>query len=853
MAKMKRTAATSSASVPSTGSRASHLSAPLAAAVCLCAAVCLASCTVNGPESGSGQVPAQIRAGVGTKASGSLWTQDEIGVTVKSSPSSSMASKYANVPYKTDADGVGTATFTAEQGEIWFEDPSETVTFTAYAPYETSSDVATLPGTDADGIISRSTADYQDDQTKIDFMFASEQTASESSPTVNFVFAHKMSQIVFNIGAGVAVEADGDNGVASGSYTLTGLVHEGTFNVTTGETTTEEDVDGSGLELAQVCPSTTLTDSGSGDVTGVSYTVIAYPQNPSELTFSATVGGKPYSGTLPIPTSSEGGSGTDGFAAGYSYTYNLTVTETELIVEDCIIGDWIDADTEWGSYGPIGQFVYPDTEFTVIFNSAPSFGTSGYVRIYKTDDPDNPVDEINVADLQYEDEQISSSSTYNTAWDILYACPAGKSGRYRIVHYKSLEIDGSTLTIRPHSCVLDYATDYYITIDASVVEAMSFNGIAAGEWKFRTVDAPQSATDLTVGKTGYDVDCRTIQYALHYACQNDSSTDGDAAVTVTVEDGTYEEQLYLFGKKNLTIKGESGDRDKVTVQYSNDYYHTYGDGGSMASKPEVGSTVTSGGHSVTMFEDCDGLRLQSMTLKNTYSGSRVQSAVFTFISNSSSSGTTASFYGTSALVDCAIVGRQAVVMTEGFNWFSGCLIAGVVDYIWGYSKICLFEDCEIRSCKDLTTGSYKDIVMARAQNETDLGYVFLGCTLSTDTDAENDAYDVYLGRSTGSESYYDNAAFIGCTITTQKMMGWHVKGTTEAPNPNPLEATATSGWKYYGLTDYDATLVTNDVYSDKWEWMGYELQDEEVSDYESRSTIFATDANCPEGWYDDPD
>ena len=58
-----------------------------------------------------------------------------------------MENMYKNVKYSTTSTDVN-ATFTAEIGKgIFFQDATETVTFAAYAPYQTSAAANELPGT----------------------------------------------------------------------------------------------------------------------------------------------------------------------------------------------------------------------------------------------------------------------------------------------------------------------------------------------------------------------------------------------------------------------------------------------------------------------------------------------------------------------------------------------------------------------------------------------------------------------------------------------------------------------------------------------------------------------------------
>jgi pectin methylesterase-like acyl-CoA thioesterase len=47
--------------------------------------------------------------------------------------------------------------------------------------------------------------------------------------------------------------------------------------------------------------------------------------------------------------------------------------------------------------------------------------------------------------------------------------------------------------------------------------------------------------------------------------------------------------------------------------------------------------------------------------------------------------------------NCSLISWQDTFLCKGYVWVHNSLIAGHVDYIWGYPNACLFEDCEIRS------------------------------------------------------------------------------------------------------------------------------------------------------------
>ncbi|WP_229490247.1 pectinesterase family protein, partial [Pseudoduganella namucuonensis] len=120
--------------------------------------------------------------------------------------------------------------------------------------------------------------------------------------------------------------------------------------------------------------------------------------------------------------------------------------------------------------------------------------------------------------------------------------------------------------------------------------------------------APLEDGSLTVAADGSG-DFSSVQGALNFAMQK---FDKATPVTITVKNGVYEELLYLRGKDNVTIRGES--RDGAVIQYTNYDTLNPGSGGSQAP----GTTVTaSGGRSVLLVEAADMLKLDKLTIRNT--------------------------------------------------------------------------------------------------------------------------------------------------------------------------------------------------------------------------------------------
>jgi pectin methylesterase-like acyl-CoA thioesterase len=125
------------------------------------------------------------------------------------------------------------------------------------------------------------------------------------------------------------------------------------------------------------------------------------------------------------------------------------------------------------------------------------------------------------------------------------------------------------------------------------------------------------------------------------------------------------------------------------------------------------------------------------------------------------------------------------------------LVSGGCDFIWGYPKACLFEDCEIRA------DAVGYIVQARVNNASDKGFVFLNCKLTAAEGVKNGA--MYLARSGGSKDYYDNVTYVNCVMAPViSGTGWYA-----SPAPNPSSASASSGWKEYGSKDLSGKAMSS--------------------------------------------
>lgn len=471
----------------------------------------------------------------------------------------------------------------------------------------------------------------------------------------------------------------------------------------------------------------------------------------------------------------------------------------------------------------IGSAVFPaagaasvpaDTPLRIVFDRPPVLGDGGSVRIFRR--ADGRLAEI-----------IRAGETIDTL---------GYAGqeRMRRVRSAAIRIDGNTAVVKPRR--LEYGTDYYVAIDDGVFRQTAIAGVpfagmgkAAG-WRFRTALAPAARKRLLVDDDG-PADFRTVQGALEHAMLRYTRSQ---PLTIDVRNGGYRELLYLRGKDNLTIKGQS--RDGVVIHAANSDAHNPGSGVSQdEASPGIG-----GGRALLLVEDADMLTLDTLTLKNTTLRSDGPSAqAETLFFNSSN--------GRLIARNASFFSEQDTLQLTGYAWFHRTLVAGNVDFIWGHNRAALFEDSEIRSVGDSAhpaSGGY--VVQARTVNAADPGFVFLDSRLTFGAGPAGNmppAGGTYLARSPGTASTWDNVSFIGCRMDGHiAAAGWLLK-----PAPHPAQASAAAGWREYGSADAAGRPI--DVSA---RVAGYAMSEAEArTRYGSRAAVFAGYADGA-GWNPQP-
>ncbi|WP_078085215.1 pectinesterase family protein [Microbulbifer mangrovi] len=472
------------------------------------------------------------------------------------------------------------------------------------------------------------------------------------------------------------------------------------------------------------------------------------------------------------------------------------------------------------TYGDIGALVtpmpgatgeYEDTRLSITFDNAPALNPSvGSVRIFRADD-NTEVDAIRAGG---ETDILGYNGQAST----------------RVLNASPFHFDGNTLTVSPHTDLLEPGVEYFVAISSDLVEGAKLNGsdfVGIGKdagWTFTTRAALPSGADVTVDDDGA-ADFRTVQGALNHVMEN---LGADDAATITIAAGDYREMLYLSGKNNLTIKGAGTDQTRI-------HYENY-----------EGLNGGSEGRGLFLVKGGDMLTLEDLTLENTHRRTGAGDQAETIYFNSE---------GRLIARNAAFISEQDTLLLKGYNWFHNSLVAGNVDFIWGYSTATVFEDTEIRSLGDsksseaTSSGGY--VLQARTPVETAPGFVFLNSKLTQGagpTGVTIEQGTTHLARSGGSNSYYDNVTFINTAMDTHvASIGWAYEGINSQPAPNPKTASADAGWREYGSTDLAGSPLDLSQRCDS-NGSCYVLSEEEVaSRFCSRAQIFAS-WNSGEGW-----
>lgn len=706
----------------------------------------------------------------GSSESGQWQTGDLAGAFMFELGATTPLNNGSNAVYAAGSTGP-TSTFTAD-APLKYPTDGTMVSFTAYYPYSAEATELLYP---------ISLGDQAGGTAKHDLMMArsTQRHSAHTSPNVMMTFQHQLSKVVFKF-----VDKNG-NALSPSGLTIKGMNTKANFNIAT-------------AMIQDASEGTTINPfkTSNGDYEAVLMPV-ALDANTHLVNY--TMDGMDFEWGM---THVQGS--LHALEAGYKYTFTLNQDDLAapavVTIESGSITPWDNQDYEDGGEAdliinyatfPVNDAtdVFKDTYLKLTFDSGqPTVGTAGSIRVYKAED-NTLVDEINMADEQ---PRFASNGTLNSKMDILGKV-GNNGGRHRVVNYNPVTIEDKTAIVKLHYDCLDYNTKYYVVIDKGVIDHADFKGISgSSKWTFTTKAEPAIPTDdahtVSVGGDTSAADFRTIQAAIDFLA---SKLSNSQQKTVYVQNGTYEELLFMRNVNNLTIKGES--REGVIIRYTNYDGLNGGTGGSGAvPNRAMGATISAGGgRAVLLLERSDRFRLENLTMENTHvkNNSGDQAEVI-YANNDTNQGM--------IIINCNILSFQDTLNLKGFSWFYNSLISGDVDFIWGSPIAALFENCEIRS----RGNGY--ILQARVA-ENNKGFVFLNCELTT----TGTATQMFLNRTTGNASYFDNITFAKCKMADiYGTYGWGYSSGASGTAPNPAKGTVTNGYKFYNCSNLQGNAIT---------------------------------------------
>lgn len=319
--------------------------------------------------------------------------------------------------------------------------------------------------------------------------------------------------------------------------------------------------------------------------------------------------------------------------------------------------------------------VNPDTQLVLTFASPPAVGKSGVIRIHDAAD-NSLVDTIDLgipfspnpsgrSSATTEAERRAQGASTNMA-DFQVNTIAGVD-----FHFHPVLVRGAKATISPHNGKLKYGRKYVVTMDASVLApaGSAFGGIADTQWTFTTKAAPPKpdATRVVVDAGGRG-DFNTVQGALDFVPAKPAKR-----VTIFVRNGRYEELVYLSGKSDITLRGES--RDKVEVTYPNNSAFNPPKGSGPSRRPAFS------------IQNSNGIQLSTFTITNTFIGQaeallvRGERNIIDRMTLNGS-GDALTTYGTLYMADSKLIGHGDTILGYAALYCLRCEIHSIGPFTW---------------------------------------------------------------------------------------------------------------------------------------------------------------------------
>lgn len=256
------------------------------------------------------QVP---MSGTRVNASG-FESNDKVGVYVSSTGSLAPSSNVLDNAAYSYLNGNLVA---PEGGKVYWESETTRLAVYAYYPYST-----TVEDNSAYEFSVETNQSEPDNFYNSDFITAKAENLAPQDASVLLTFQHSGAKINISLVAGKGITSS-ELAEADKSFTIEGLITDGTINLATGVAT-------AGSTKATITP---LESNGKD------YSAIVYPQS-GAVTFYMELDGKIFSYTTNVT-----------FASGYQYQFNLIINtweSPEMTINDVAINPWEDGDEHPG-------------------------------------------------------------------------------------------------------------------------------------------------------------------------------------------------------------------------------------------------------------------------------------------------------------------------------------------------------------------------------------------------------------------------------------------------------------------------------------------------------------------------
>lgn len=392
-----------------------------------------------------------------------------------------------------------------------------------------------------------------------------------------------------------------------------------------------------------------------------------------------------------------------------------------------------------------------------------------------------------------------------------------------------VRVDGKNVYIQPHyngttsATKLQPSTTYTVDISDFITVPSGYDGIlAAGDtsiWSFTTKTAPAVSTTMTVSNATSE---NTADFFSVYGAMFAVATSGSTNTTYqfNIADGTYYELVSVKPKNGQTfiVHGKAGNTkgDSVVIEYVNNQH------------------LNNGSDIRTVYYQAGGnLIFENVTLKNLTERKVSYSKDGLYGGNTSASGTNNHYQaetlyfnsqnGQLSAYNSSFVSLQDTLLTKGKVWFYDCHIEGDVDFMWGYSDVALFENCDIVCKYDSNVSSpsaylFETRVGTPASSGVVIGkgYVLFNSTVTV----ENGVTAYFARRASerpASDTYYDQAALVNVTVDgSLDSAHWYVYTGNENKSYIPCGISsgtkygtfADVGWKEFNVKNANDTVLT---------------------------------------------